>query len=46
MRNIGRLRDFVAHEYFGVDLNMVRDVVENKIPQLLHQLLAIMDLET
>lgn len=45
-RNIGRLRDFVAHEYFGVDLNIVRDVIENKIPQLRHQLMAIMDLET
>ena len=45
-RNIGRLRDFVAHEYFGVDLNIVQDVIENKIPQLRHQLTVILELET
>jgi uncharacterized protein with HEPN domain len=32
---IARMRDYVAHAYFGVDLDIVWDVVENHIPVLL-----------
>lgn len=27
-------RDVVVHDYFGVDLELVWDVVRNKVPQL------------
>ena len=28
------MRDFLAHAYFGIDDDILWDVVENKIPQL------------
>ena len=33
-RKISGLRDFLAHAYFGIDDDILWDVVENKIPQL------------
>ncbi len=33
-RKIGALRDILAHEYFGVDLEIIWDVISNKLPSL------------
>ena len=33
-RLIAGMRDKLIHAYFGVDLDIVWDVVENKVPQL------------
>ena len=40
-RQIAAMRDVIAHKYDQLDLAVVRDVVENKIPALLPQLEAI-----
>ena len=37
-RKIGAFRDIVAHEYFGIDENILWDIVANKVPALLNQL--------
>lgn len=37
-RRIASLRDVVIHEYFGIDIDIVWDVVANKVPALLRQL--------
>ena len=41
-RKIGRMRDIVIHHYFGIDENIVWDVVQNKIPALLEQVEKIL----
>ncbi len=33
-RRITGLRDIVAHEYFGVSLEIIWDVIQNKLPEL------------
>jgi uncharacterized protein with HEPN domain len=33
-KKIGALRDLLIHEYFGVDLEILWDVVKNKLPGL------------
>jgi uncharacterized protein with HEPN domain len=40
-RKIARFRDIVIHHYFAVDEQIVWDVVRNKVPELLDQLLQI-----
>lgn len=37
-RDIAGLRDIIVHEYFGLDLDIVWDVVDNRVPALLVQL--------
>lgn len=37
-RKIARFRDIAIHHYFGVDEQIVWDIVQNKVPDLLDQL--------
>ena len=39
------MRDKVIHHYFGVDYDIIRDVVVNKIPVLRERIESILDEE-
>jgi uncharacterized protein with HEPN domain len=41
-RRIAGLRDVIAHEYFGIDQDILWDIIENQVPVLLKQVFRIL----
>jgi uncharacterized protein with HEPN domain len=42
-REIAGLRDIIVHQYFGLDLDIVWDVVASRVPDLLDRLRRLTD---
>lgn len=41
-REIAGFRDIAVHEYFGIDEDILWDIIQNEVPLLLTQLIQIM----
>ena len=42
-RKIAGIRDVIAHEYFGISMEIVWDILQNKLPDLRSQVLAFLE---
>lgn len=42
-RKMAGTRDHLIHHYFGIDYDILWDIIENKIPELYHSIKEILD---
>jgi len=42
-RKIAGIRDVIAHEYFGISMEIVWDILQNKLPDLRSQVSAFLE---
>jgi len=45
-KKIARTRNILIHHYFGIDYNIVWDIIRDKIPELQHSIKEIIDSES